>query len=64
MTEKEVAIQILKRALAMRDAGPVMDAGTLAEYVAGYEVALQELAEWLAETYAITQAALNTEDGP
>jgi hypothetical protein len=64
VTEKAVAIKILKRALALRDAGPEMDAETLAEYVAGYEVALQEVIDWLADAYTITQADLDTWDGP
>jgi len=64
VTEKEVVIPILKRVLAMRDTGPDMDEETLAEYVAGYEVALQELSEWLAEAYTITQAELDAWPAP
>jgi len=64
VTEQAVAIQVLKRVLAMRDAGPEMDEGTLAEYVAGYEVALQELAEWLTDAYAILQAEVDAWEGP
>jgi hypothetical protein len=63
VTEKAVAIKILKRALALRDAGPEMDAETLAEYVVGYEVGLQDLIDWLEDEYAITQAELDAWDG-
>ena len=41
-----------------------MDAETPAEYVAGYEVGLQDLIDWLEEAYAITQAELDALDGP
>jgi hypothetical protein len=59
VTEKVVAINVLKQALALWDAGPAMDAEPLAAYVAGYEVGLQDLIDWLAEEYTITQAELD-----
>ena len=64
MTEKAVAIKIFKRALALRDAGPEVDAETLAAYVAGYEVGLQDLIDWLVAEYAITQAELDAWPAP
>jgi hypothetical protein len=64
MTEKEVAITILKRVLAMRDARLAMDEATLAEYVVGYAVALQEVIDWLVEAYAIIQAEVHAWDSP
>ena len=64
VTEKEVVIPILKRVLARRDTGPEMDEKTLAAYVAGYEVALQEVSEWLADAYTITQAELEAWPAP
>ena len=41
---------MLKQALALRNAGPVMDAETLAAYVAGYEGGLQDVLDWLEAT--------------
>jgi hypothetical protein len=58
MTEKEFAIKFLKVILTIRDAEKAVEEGTSEEYIEGYEEALQDIAEWLADEYEITEAEL------
>jgi hypothetical protein len=62
VTEKEFAIKFLRVILTIRDAEKAVEEGTSDDYIEGYEEALQDLAEWLADEYDITEEELN-EDG-
>lgn len=62
MTEKEFAIKFLRMVLSLRDAEKAVEEDTPEEYIDGYEEALQDLAEWLADEYDITEEELNAED--
>jgi hypothetical protein len=61
VTEKEFAIKFLRMILSIRDSEKVVEEGTPEAYIDGYEEALQDLAEWLADEYEITEAELNEE---
>ena len=61
MTEKEFAIKFLRMVLSIRYSEKVLEEGTSEEYIDGYEEALEDLAEWLADEYEITEAELNEE---
>jgi ATP adenylyltransferase/5',5'''-P-1,P-4-tetraphosphate phosphorylase II len=61
VTEKEFAIKFLRMILSLRDSEKVMEEGTSEAYIDGYEEALQDLAEWLADEYEITEEELNEE---
>lgn len=62
VTEKEFAIKFLRMVLSLRDAEKAVEEDTPEEYIDGYEEALQDLAEWLADEYDITEEELNAED--
>jgi hypothetical protein len=58
MTEKQCAIKFLNMILSLHDAEKVLEEGTPEAHLEGYQEALQDLAEWLADEYAMTEADL------
>jgi hypothetical protein len=62
MTEKQFAIKFLKMILTLHGVEKELAEGTHPAHLEGYEEALQDVAEWLAEAYDITEADMDAGD--